>query len=152
MKVSFQFYIILVTALLVLLGCCNNKQHSIESGIEIELVQLDFINRHELLERKDIEQQNYKFDSVWFKWNNDTLLLNIISSAEGICGEFQFNWKLRNDTIQLEFNDTSNCELATIIELKTKVRINNHRNYTVFLKELNGKANLRKYHLNKVIK
>ena len=93
----------------------------------LNLVSLGMKNRSDLLQTKNWR----KFDSVWYKWESDTLHLNHIRFVKNVCGDYELNYKMIEDTLSLSFIDKTQCDLATIIETNSKIKIKKPENLIV---------------------
>ncbi len=106
----------------------NKKKRSSEVKKEIaNLFSINMKNRSDLLKNKNWQ----KFDSIWYKWESDTLLLNHIRFVKNACGDYQLKSTLIQDTILLSFVDPNQCDLTSILETKSKVIIEKPENFIV---------------------
>lgn len=135
MNLKFKFSLIILIALF---SCSENTQlkdtnnqtknkENLYNDIKkdsLNLVSIGMKNRSDLLKTKNWR----KFDSVWYKWESDTLHLNHIRFVKNVCGDYELNYKLIEDTLSLSFIDKTQCDLATIIETNSKIIIEKPEN------------------------
>lgn len=113
-RMKLTNYLILV---LFLLSGCSTKP----TAKFCELIDLKKVNRADLLDRPDIEDNKYQFDSLYFEWHKDTLLLHHTCNIKNTCTDYSLAVEENGDTLIIDFVDETQCELATIMEIQARI-------------------------------
>lgn len=116
MKNKLKLIKYLIPFLLLLSGCSTNQTTEF-----CKLIDFNIVNRADLKDRSDIENNNYQFDSLYFEWRKDTLILHPTHNIKNTCAKYSLAVEVNGDTLTIDFVDDTQCELSTIMEIQAKI-------------------------------